>query len=273
MKAKQQTQAMLRWLHSAGVGRADLAVRRADGAMIWHRSRAIHQLPLGWARAENVRAAEVYVRPARGEPWPLTFLDDVPTQLARRITEKYSALAVETSPVGGCHLWLACQQPLDEPERAAAQRWLAQRTGADPASTSGEHLGRLAGFKNWKRSGAWVNIVGMSWHRFWDPIPALAARCQPILRRGPAASRSCAGRDTSPSGREWAWVCGLLEIGREPEVVYHRLVARARKRRGPDAERYARHTVDRAARRLQQTMSETHSRATRNSTRDPPGLS
>ena len=250
MRAQQQTQAMLRWWHSAGVERADLAVRRADGAMIWHRSRALDQLPLGWARAENVRSAEVYVRPARGEPWSLTFLDDVPTQLARRITEKYCALAVETSPLGGCHLWLACQRPLEELERAAAQRWLAQRTGADPASTSGEHLGRLAGFKNWKRSGVWVNMVGASWHRSWDPTPALAGRRQPTLRRGPAASRPRAGRDTSPSGRDWAWVCQLLESGHHPEAVYQRLVARARKRRGSDAERYARHTVDRAARHV-----------------------
>ena len=251
MKAKQQTHAMLRWLRSAGVDRADLAVHRTDGAMIWHRSRALDQLPLRWARAENVRSAEVYVRPARGEPWSLTFLDDVPTQLARRIVEKYAALAVETSPVGGCHVWLACQLPLAESERATAQRWLAQRTGADPASVSGEHLGRLAGFKNWKRSGAWVNIVALSWHRSWDPTPALAAgRRQPTLRRSPVASLPSAGRDTSPSGREWAYACGLLENGRDPEAVYQRLVARARKRRGPDAERYARHTVDRATRHV-----------------------
>ena len=241
---------MLRWWHSAGVERADLAVRRADGAMIWHRSRALEQLPLRWARAENVRAADVYVRPARGEPWPLTFLDDVPTQLARRITEKYSALAVQTSPAGGCHLWLACQRPLDEPERAGAQRWLAQRTGADPASISGEHLGRLVGFKNWKRSGVWVNLLAASRRRPWDPTPALGACRRRPRRRCPAASRPRVGRDTSPSGRDWAWVCGRLEVGRDHEVVYQRLVARARKRRGPDAERYARHTVDRAVRHV-----------------------
>ncbi len=250
MKAQQHTHAMLRWLHRAGVGRADLAVLRADRAMIWHRSRAIDQLPLGWARAENVRCAEVYVRPARDESWPLVFLDDVATPLARRITEKYCALAVETSAVGGCHLWLACQRPLAEPERAAAQRWLAQRTGADAASTSGEHLGRLAGFKNWKRSGAWVNVIAASWHRSWDPTPALAVRRgESTLRCGPVA-RQYAGGDNSPSGREWGWVCELLEIGRDPETVYQRLVARARKRRGQDAERYARHTVERATRRL-----------------------
>ncbi len=267
MKAKQQTHAMLRWLHSAGIERADLAVHRADGAMIWHRSRALEQLPLAWARAQNVRAAEVYLRPARGEPWPLTFLDDVALHLAVRITEKYCALAVQTSLVGGCHLWLACQRPLAEPERAAAQRWLAQRTGADPASISGEHLGRLAGFKNWKRLGVWVNVVGASWHRPWDPTPALRA-CGPThLRRGSSRFLPRAGCDVSPSGKEWAWVCGLLEIGRHPEAVYQRLVAHARQRRGQDAERYARHTIDRATRHV--VVSKTHS----NSTRDPPGLS
>ena len=260
MKAKQQTHAMLRWLHSAGIERADLAVHRADGAMIWHRSQVLEQLPLAWARAQNIRAAEVYLRPARGEPWPLTFLDDVALHLAVRITEKYRALAVRTSPVGGCHLWLACQRPLAESERATAQRWLAQRTGADPASISGEHLGRLAGFKNWKRQGVWVNVIAASWHRCWDPTPALAA-CGPAhLRRGPSLPR--AGRDLSPSGREWAWVCGRLENGRDSEALYQRLVARARQRRGQDAERYARH---RATRHVAEKMS--------NSTRDPPRLS
>ncbi len=265
MKAKQQTHAMLQWLHSVGIERADLAVHRTDGAMIWHSSRTLEQLPLAWARAQNVRTAEIYVRPARGEAWPLTFLDDVAPELAVGVTKKYRALAVRTSPAGGCHLWLACQRPLTESERAGAQRWLAQRTGADPASISGEHLGRLAGFKNWKRQGVWVNVVGASWHRPWDPTPALTAcACGSThSRRGP--SRPHAGTDTSPSGREWAWVCGLLERGRDPEAFYPRLVARARHRRGQDAERYARHTIDRAMRHVAEKIS--------NSTKDPPRLS
>ncbi|MCP3962143.1 MAG: hypothetical protein GY719_30235 [bacterium] len=247
MNAKEQTHAMLEWWRRAGVERADLAVHRADGVMIWHRSRALERLPLGWARAENIRSAEIYVRAARGEAWPLAFLDDVATQLALRIAREYSALAVETSPVGGCHLWLACQRPLEESERAFAQRWLAQRTGADPASTSGEHLGRLAGFRNWKRSGVWVNLVAASWLESWDPTPALVEASPPVLKRRPLLSRPGAGPDRSPSGLEWGWVCGLLELGCDSEEVYQRLVARARKRRGRDAERYARRTVDRAA--------------------------
>ena len=251
MNANRQTRAMLEWWRRAGVDRADLAVHRADGVMIWHRSRALERLPLAWARAENLRSAEVYVRAARGEAWPLAFLDDVATQLARRIAQKYSALALETSPVGGCHLWLACRRPLDESERALAQRWLAQRTGADPASTSGEHLGRLAGFRNWKRSGVWVQLVATSWLDAWDPTPALADPSPPaVLQRPRPTSLPGTRPDRSPSGLEWGWVCGLLELGCDTDEVYRRLVARARKRRGGDAERYARHTVDRAARHV-----------------------
>lgn len=84
-------------------------------------------------------------------PGLLVFLDDLEPSLAVAIARKYAALAVATSPHGGCHLWLGCLQSLSESQRAQAHRWLAQRTGADQASTSCEHLGRLAGFKNWKR--------------------------------------------------------------------------------------------------------------------------
>lgn len=251
MNAKQHTRKMLLWLEELGVERVDLALRHSDATMVWHRSKSLDQLPLSWARAQNVRHAEVYVRPARDESWPLVFLDDVALSLAVAVVRKYAALAVATSPQGGCHLWLACCHRLTEPQRAQTQRWLAQKTGADRASTSGEHLGRLAGFRNWKRSGVWINTVASSVTRPWDPTPALregvvAAPWRPP-RRGTEPRR---GTDTSPSGQDWAWTCGLLESGRDPDSVYHRLVARARPRRGSDAERYARTTVDRAVRRV-----------------------
>jgi hypothetical protein len=71
---------------------------------------------------------------------------------------------VKTSQEGGCHIWLSCTCNLGEWERHQAQRWLAPLAGADIASTSGEHLGRLAGFKSWKRNGTWVNVVAASRH-------------------------------------------------------------------------------------------------------------
>ena len=239
---------MLAWWSQIGIDHADLAVRRPSGTMIWHRDLAIDSLPLAWARAQNVRRAEVYIRPARASAWPLVFLDDVTVPRARTLAHKYDALAIETSPAGGCHIWLACDRRLGESSRRTAQRWLARRIDADLGSVSGEHLGRLAGFKNWKRSGTWVNVLAASRHgRSWDPsvVPTLTrAESTPKNNR-----RRCRGVDTSPSGKEWGWVCGLLEAGCLPERVYTRLLEKACIRRGADAVRYARRTLERALQR------------------------
>lgn len=244
MRAHQHTASMLKWWSSIGIETVDLAVRRHDTTMIWHRDVALPQLPLTWARAENARRAGVYIRPARGHSWPLVFLDDLAPATALAIARKYDALVVLTSPQGGCHVWLRCTTALDEHQRRVAQRWLARRVDADPASTSGEHLGRLAGFKNLKRSGAWVNVLDTT-HRSRPWTPQLdcnyASHC-----RLPQRPISSSGTDTSASGREWGWICGLLESGRDPDDVYLSLVEQARSRRGSDAERYARRTLDRA---------------------------
>jgi len=255
MKAYEHTEAMLDWWCGIGIERVDLAARRPSGAMIWHRDLDMGALPVKWARAQNVRHAEVYVRPARQYPWPVVFLDDVDTPKARAVVEKYNALLVETSPAGGCHVWLACNRSITEASRGAAQRWLAPRIGADRGSTSGEHLGRLAGFKNWKRGGTWVNVIASTLHcRRWDPnaVPSIAAgtpAIAPTQARTPPARRQPKPTDTSPSGREWGWVCGLLESGCPPERVYVRLLEQACLRRGSDAPRYARRTLQRALER------------------------
>ena len=250
MRAKEHTLSMIGWWKAAGVSRADLVVRRSDGAMLWHRDVGVDNLPLPWARAENSCQGEVFVRPARGYPWPLVFMDDVAEPLAVRTAGKYDALVVRTSPEGGCHVWLSCSLSLGEQERQLAQRWLADRAGADIGSTSGEHLGRLAGFKNWKRGGVWVNVVEASQRgRLWAPR---AGEDQPLLgAQDESPSRGAV--DSSASGVEWGWVCGMLEAGLPPRHAYYRLVERARRRRGSDAERYARYTVSKALARLRPT--------------------
>ncbi len=243
MRAHEHTTSMLEWWSSVGIGTVDLAVRRHDATMIWHRDVAPSNLPLAWARAENARRADVYIRPARGHSWPLVFLDDLPPAMAQAIARKYDALVVHTSPQGGCHVWLRCSTALDEDQRRTAQRWLSHRVNADPASTSGEHLGRLAGFKNFKRRGVWINVLDASLrNRLWNPqLDGTHARGDLLPPR-----TSASGTDTSASGREWGWVCGLLESGTNPHDVYLNLVEHARSRRGSDAERYARRTIDRA---------------------------
>lgn len=241
--ASVHTTAMLAWWADAGITRADLAIRRSDAKMIWHHDRPLEDLPLPWARAQNVRQAEVYIRPARGHSWPLVFVDDVVPGLARRSAQRTSALVVRTSDAGGCHLWVRCTAWLDELQRLGAQRWLARRLGGDRASVSGEHLGRLAGFKNWKRGGCWVNVLDATGGRVWDlhQVEAVAEPKQSAER----AARS-QGRDTSASAREWGWICGLLEARHDPLDVYQRLLLAAKRRGRREPERYAKRTCRKA---------------------------
>ena len=64
MKAAYQTQRMLQWWDQAQIKRADLAIRRPDAVMLWQRDVALADLPLSWARAQNLRGADIYIRPA-----------------------------------------------------------------------------------------------------------------------------------------------------------------------------------------------------------------
>ena len=255
MRAEDHTLTMLawwrRWIH-----RADLAIRRPSGTMIWVRDRALDCLPLAWARAENSRGADIYARPARGYEWPLLFLDDLTVHIACKAARRYAALAVRTSPAGGCHLWLATSVALDEHQRRACQRHLAKLTGADPASTSGEHLGRLAGLRNHKRHGSWVNVISPATGQLppWPPPASLLADacscCAP--RHGPARLKPPprGHGDHSPSGQDWAWTCRQLQHGMDPEQLLPLLIQRCQARRGSDADRYARRTIRAASRHL-----------------------
>jgi hypothetical protein len=254
MIAEQHTASMLRWWNNVGVSRADLAIRRSCGAMVWHHDLSFDALPLGWAKAENVRQGDVYIRPARGYSWPLVFLDDLSAPIAIRVVHKYDVLVVETSKAGGCHLWLACTRTLDEEERYNSQKWLVSRIEADPGSISGEHLGRLAGFKNWKRGGTWVNVLDASLRgRRWCPILQMPVqhpdRDRPVASARDLIDSQTTGFDSSESGTEWGWVCGLLEAGFDENSVFEMLVDRAGPRRGKDVIRYARRTIREATKR------------------------
>jgi hypothetical protein len=249
MRAADHTQAMLDWWAATGVDRVDLAVRRASGAMLWQRDRPIVSLPLAWARAENAQQSDIYARPARGRSWPLILVDDVALGRADAVAREVEAFLVETSPAGGCHVWLRCDRALAEDARRRVQRAWLVRLGGDPGSVSGEHLGRLAGFKNWKRGGCWVNVRAAAQGRPWlavddphTPPPSPAAPTRPPGRDGP--------RDTTPSGHDWAWVCTRLERGHALDAIYTQLVDRARLRRGADAERYAQRTLEHARRHV-----------------------
>src|SRR5690606_1924066 len=140
----------------------------------------------------------------------------------------------------------------------------SSRSIADPGSTSGEHFGRAAGFRNRKPGrDCWVNLR-------WDahiglPLnassllygPGVSTNSQVKVRssRGSSprafstlatassANQAVGSRDQSESGKDWAFVMERLERGDSPNVVEASLLERARDRRGGDAARYAAHTV------------------------------
>ena len=186
----------------------------------------------------------------------MVFLDDVTPQRAQHIASRYAALVVQTSTAGGCHLWLALTQPLDQHQRRRVQRWLIPRLHADPGSVSGEHLGRLAGLRNWKRNGCWINVLNpySPPRPPWDPTPALVnpslATATTDSPPAPITAHHPTSGDLSPSAKEWGWVCGALQAGIKPDIVYQKLLQRVSARRGSDAQRYARYTLQRALRRL-----------------------
>ena len=245
---------MLDWWLDANIYHVDLMVKRPGDATILHANVPINIIPLPWLRAENARGADIYIRPERNLSWPLLFLDDVNPEMAKKIASKYALLIVRTSIQGGCHLWLKTTTPLDEDERGKAQRFLSQRVQSDRASASGEHFGRLAGMKNWKRGGVWVNVV----HAVstacipWNPAQALnSSEIQITARKIQTihAPKSNVYPGKSESEREWGWVCSAIEAGISPERILKRLIQRATFRRGADAERYAKRTVEQAVKK------------------------
>ena len=259
MNACDHTIYMLQWWSQAGITQADLAIRRSNDVMIWHHQIPLSNLPLSWARAENARQADIYIRPARGISWPLLFLDDVALEMAQRIANKYAALLIHTSPAGGYHVWLRLTRNLCENQRYCAQQWLIPRIGADPGSVSGEHLGRLAGTKNWKRNGTWVNTYKTNYtdKPLWDPLPVIQRNdSKPSnsfegqhKRQLKPISSNTGGYDSSESGKEWGWVCGALARGLSHDLILNKLIQRSSGRRGRDVERYAHYTLQRAIKR------------------------
>jgi len=143
-------------------------------------------------------------------------------------------------------------RPLEEHERYQAQVYLVRQTGADPGSVSGEHRGRLAGLRNWKRGGCWVNVLEATDGPAWETV---LADLEPDARpSGPGAMRpasSGAERDRDESVAEFAWVCHRLREGVPPDQIESELAQRARDRGKPSPAQYAARTLQAAMRRLE----------------------
>jgi hypothetical protein len=188
----------------------------------------------------------------------VVFLDDVTLTNASALVTDHPGLVVETSP-DRCHVWLAVDRPLSVPERFATQSQLARRqvggkSLADLGSVSGDHYGRLCGFRNRKpERECWVNLRRDTVSGC--PIETAVGFTSPgtISTPGGCVALSHLHRSAqSESERDWARVLTLLERGGDAAEVERALVASARPRRGNDAPRYAARTVARALLRLRQ---------------------
>ena len=250
MKLPDKHANFLDLLYRFGIDCLDFGIRRQDGTFIQRDLQFLDpediEKALPFLRAENVRRSDVYFRPAHQESWPLIFLDDLTNHQARGIARKYQSWIIETSP-GLHHAWILTDRPLSKEERYAAQSRIVSLGTGDPGSVSGEHFGRFPGFRNWKRGGVWVNLISLP----DTGLPRLKTFASSLPRGGRRGSsgRSSSyvgGNDPSESGREWGWVCGSVEHGRDPDEIRQKLEIRARNRGKNDPEGYARRTVMKA---------------------------
>ena len=265
-KPATQIVQLMQWLEQSQVTHLDLAIQRSQSGggkrpfLAPCTTGAENLGPssiekrLAWLRAENAAGADTYFRPYRHKAWPLIFLDDLPPIMAAKIAAKYRAAVIKTSP-GSCHLWLHMTKALDEVQRFEAQRELVNRLNgkADPGSVSGDHWGRLPGFRNRKPGrNCWVNLFTLSHGPSCHP-PTVAQHslnqsknreaCHPPEDQGVA--------DIDHSRMEWGWVMGSLESGVCVREVLANLIERAQLRRGhTDGLRYAKRTVQKACRIL-----------------------
>ncbi|ADL55550.1 RepB family DNA primase [Gallionella capsiferriformans] len=174
MKPEQQRQAMLDWLMATSrLGtdtRFDIGIGDANKALYFRRSglsrlRSLDlQMRIPFFKAANIsgvgqvsRPLNIYVCAAVTEPQSWLMMDDLTLNQSRRVAGERTHMIIQTSP-GLHHLWLATSRLISIAERKACQQVLQQRYGGDAASVSGDHFGRLPGFKNIKR-GKWVNFV------------------------------------------------------------------------------------------------------------------
>ena len=265
-KPKDQLMHLIRWLGQSGITHLDLAVQRRGpggekGSFLAPSTTKAENLGwfqiearLAWLRAENAAGADIYFRPYRHQAWPLVFLDDLSPDMATRIAAKYRAAAIQTSK-DSCHLWLHMTRPLDEIQRFHIQRNLVERLNgeADPGSVSGEHWGRLPGFRNRKPGrNCWVNLLILSHGLSCQPAKIVAHRPNQRKRREtPHSPENQELVNLDQSRMEWGWVMGSLENGVPSQQVLSALIVGAQPRRGHrDALRYASYTVQKACRIL-----------------------
>ena len=246
----------LDWFLAIGVDQFNFSILTDRGMLNHDRPRNAEEVlrSAGWAWLKNTRGSNIYIRPARSFSFPVVMFDDLDRLKIDKICKKYSCLAVETSK-NNFQAWISTTLSLGEAQRAAVQTAIANLIGADPGSTSGEHFGRAAGFKN-QKNGRGGFLVGVRSSRrdlpALDPTPYLLSPSPsgggvPFTK--PLETRPMAvGGDESSA--EFRFALARLAAGdSEPEIIAN-IAARSHrrgKRRSHDAcHEYAKKTVEKA---------------------------
>lgn len=262
MKSQDHTYNMLAWFSENGITKLDFSVKRPNGTFLQRDTAGIEIADEGqinrilkWLGFENwKRESDIYVRPARYHDWPILFLDDLSPHNADLIAKLHTSMLIHTSKAGGYHAWISTTKPLGEDDKGAVQHHYAQTFSSDIRSTSGEHWGRLAGFKNHKRGGTdWVNFHATGNGTAIDPNPVLfsgedTTTASFVPRHRPAVNLSQQGIDESESGKEYGWAIGFIRATGDIEEAKQQLHERASARgKSGNINRYVDHTINKAA--------------------------
>lgn len=252
-KPSTETNAMLQWFFRQGVSSLDIHLRcpkfknaeyRSDD-WIWltsHQKLSLEKANhlMKWCRFKNHKGSDVFIRPHRYDKQPIIFLDDLTLEKAMLVSRKYRSLLIETSP-NNTQVWVSLEKSLSEGQRKALQAHISTLGFTDRGSVSGEHLGRLCGFKSQKRT-YWVKHLSESTSKRYDP-PNL--RASPFPHGGACANSRQEGR-SSLSETDFSWVLSEIRKGVRPDELIRSLATSAEARGKPAPMKYATRTVRRA---------------------------
>ena len=141
------------WFHTLARAGAEYFIVRAvpdAGGKVYSArvpaEKASRELYLNFLQRLNRDKHHIYARP---EGYRFVLVDDV--QDIDEVLQYHPTLVVETSP-GNHQAWYALPEtPRDREHAKAICRGYAAVLGSDPGSAEPDHLGRVAGFINWKR--------------------------------------------------------------------------------------------------------------------------
>lgn len=256
---KAQAEALLTWFQDHDVRHFDVQVRRhhqhGEQWITMHEDLITEKVMSLWAwlRRENATGADIYFRPSSRRNHPVVFLDDLTLEQAFATSNKYACAVIETSS-NNTQIWMSTSRRLNRDERKQVQAQLIKLGYGDPGSVSGDHLGRLCGFKSQKNI-CWVNAKRFSTPHCY-PVPLDWPKLVSRGGGGACALPREGGEHHSPSEHEFAWATGMIRAGRSVNFVQEKLTEISAARGKRNSEQYASLTANKAAKVCAQVARE-----------------